>query len=231
MPDRLHTRVSFDADLFALRSGVLAMAELAALQFRRATQALLGADFGLAAQVLADERELNVLQVTLDAACSRVIARHQPTAIDLREVIGALHAVGDLERIGDESKKMATRSASVGAADDAILDRIARMAERAARMVDQATAAYRDRDASAAAALALADDQVDADRDALVAELATRLGAMRSPVPSRQVEQMLDLILVVQSIERVADHAEGFGDYVINVAEGIDPRHGNAPRP
>lgn len=230
MPDRSHTRVSFDTDLLALRAGVLAMAELAALQFRRATDALRGADLGLAAQVMADERELNALQVGLDAACSRVIARHQPTAVDLREVIGALHAIGDLERIGDESKKMATKAASVGAADAALVARIAEMAGHAAAMVDRATVAWRDRDPAVAAELGPADDVVDAERDGLVAELASCLAAMRSPVPSRRVEQVLDLILVVQSIERVADHAEDFAEYVVNVAEGIDPRHRNLPR-
>lgn len=230
MPDRLHTRVSFDTDLLALRAGVLAMAELAARQFRRATDALRDIDRGIAAQVFVDERELNALQVSLDAACSRVIARHQPTAVDLREVIGALHATGDLERIGDESKKIAARVASAGAVDAATLARITAMAERAAVMVDRATVAYRDRDPTVAAALGAADDEVDAERDALVGALASRLGAMRAPVPARRVEHVVDLILVVQSIERVADHAEDFAEYVVTVAEGVDPRHGNLPR-
>jgi phosphate transport system protein len=69
------------------------------------------------------------------------------------------------------------------------------------------------------------DRAVDASRDALIGELVAGMAS-----DSATLGQAVDLILVVQSIERVGDHAENIAEYVVNVVEGIDMRHGNVPR-
>ncbi len=228
--ERPHTFAPFDTDLQSLRAGVLAMAELAGRQFRDAIEALERRDLGLAASVLAGERELNALQVTLDEACGRVIIRHQPTAIDLREVIASLHSIGDLERIGDESKKIAGKVAALDGAEPDVMARIVAMAAGASSMVRRAIDAYRYRDGSAAAALGAIDDVIDEERDRLVADISARMAASGERISSYRAARWLDLILVVQSIERVADHAEDVAEYVVHVVEGVDARHGNLPR-
>lgn len=229
-PDRPHTFAAFDADLQGLRAGVLSMADLAARQFRDAIQALDRRDLGLAAQVLAGERELNALQVSLDDACGRVIIRHQPAAIDLREVIASLHSIGDFERIGDESKKIAGKVAALDGSEPQLMARIVAMASGASSMVQRAIDAYRQRDASAATALGAIDDVIDEERDRLVADISARIAASGERITSYRAARWLDLILVVQSIERVADHAEDVAEYVVNVVEGVDRRHWNLPR-
>lgn len=220
-----HTVRAFDADIASMRRAVVAMGDLAERQFRRAVQAMATADPGLIAQVLADERTVNALHVQLDELCNRIIALRQPIAIDLREVIGAIHTINDLERVGDEAKKIAMKGRTLGA--DALGDlhaRVTGMADQAADMLRRAIDAFVRHDSRVATELGACDDAVDDLRDELVDALVARM--TREP---QRVAQALDLILVVQGIERVADHAENVAEYVVNVVQGVDMRHGNLP--
>lgn len=226
MSPRVHTLVSFDSDLFTLRTGVLAMVDLAAVQFRSAIDALRRHDLSVAASVLAGEREINALHVSLDAACARVIARHQPTAVDLREVVCVLHSIGDLERIGDEAKKIAAKVPRLGGVDDGLLAPVLALAGTASTMLKQAGEAYRRRDPSIAASLHVLDERVDAERDRLVNTLARALERVGTGSHRVSTEALLDLVFIVQSIERVADHAEELSKYVVAIAPGDEARRG-----
>jgi phosphate transport system protein len=220
-----HTYRAFDDDIAGMRNAVVEMGGLAERQFRRAVEAIATRNPGLAAQVLADERRVNALHVQVDDLCSRIIALRQPIAVDLREVIGAIHTISDLERIGDEAKKIARRADTVDpVAMAAQMGRVVEMAGQAGDMIARAIAAFVAHDTSAARELGASDDVVDALRDQLVDELVARIA--REP---ERVGQAMDLVMVVQSIERVADHAENVAEYVVNVVEGVDMRHGNLP--
>jgi len=220
-----HTLKAFDADIAGMREAVVQMGSLANQQFQRAIEAVRTADLGVAAQVLADERIVNALQVRLDGLCNRIIALRQPIAVDLREVIGAIHTVNDLERIGDEAKKIALKARTIDPESfQDLLPRVADMARQAGDMLTRAIDAFVRRDSGAAVELGACDDTVDDLRDELVDVLVARMAAQ----PHR-VEQSLGLVLVVQSIERVADHAECIAEYVVNVVEGVDMRHGRLP--
>jgi phosphate transport system protein len=220
-----HTYKAFDNDINGMRQAVVEMGSLAARQFRRAVEAVGSGDPGLVAQVLADERIVNALHVRLDMMCNQIIALRQPIAVDLREVIGVIHTISDLERIGDEAKKIALKSRSIDAvALAAQIGQIGGMAEKAGDMVTRAIDAFVRHDVSVAVQLGACDDAVDALRDELVEALVARMSAEPA-----LVAQALDLILVVQSIERVADHAESVAEYIVNVVDGIDVRHGNLP--
>ncbi|MEI7446189.1 MAG: phosphate signaling complex protein PhoU [Burkholderiales bacterium] len=220
-----HTVRAFDDDMAGMRRAVLEMGGLAERQFRRSVDALLRADAGLIAQVLADERVLNGLHVQVDELCNRIIALRQPIAVDLREVLGVIHAINDLERIGDEAKKIALKGRAL---DPTVLSdlhrRVDGMAEQAADMLHRAIDAFLRHDARVAVELGACDDAVDDLRDELVDALVARMTA-----EPQHVAQALDLIMVVQSIERVADHAECVAEYVVNVVQGVDMRHGNLP--
>jgi phosphate transport system protein len=220
-----HTIKAFDADIAGMREAVVDMGSLANRQFQRALEAVRTADLGLAAQVLADERIVNALHVRLDGLCNRIIALRQPIAVDLREVIGTIHTVNDIERIGDEAKKIALKARSID--PTAFLDlmpRVVDMAEQAGRMLNRAIDAFVRHDTRAAVELGACDDSVDDLRDELVEVLVARMSA-----DPERVAQALDLVLVVQSIERVADHAECIAEYIVNVVEGVDMRHGKLP--
>lgn len=222
-----HTLKAFDADIDGMRSAVITMGGLVEKQFTRAADAVLHGDLRLISLVLAEEAIVNQQHVQADLLCNQILARRQPIAIDLREVLASIHTVNDLERIGDEAKKIALRarnlqSAGVGFALP--LERVHGMAELVRRMVDAALDAFVRHDASVAQQLDTRDDEVDAERESLREDLVRRMASDPAIVPLA-----LDLIFIVQSIERVGDHAKNIAQYVVNVVEGVDLRH--SPRP
>ena len=216
-----HTYSQFDTDLYRLRSASTTMAVLVERQFLRAVDAVLHEDLGLVAQVLADEAEVNRMHMQTDLLCNQMIARLQPIAVDLREILASLHMNNDLERIGDESKKIALKARSLqGRPRPIATDRIARMADIARDMLRLAVDAYIRQDPQVAVELARRDDEVDHLRNELIDELTTVMGTTpQSVAPS------LALIFVVQSIERVGDHATNISEYVVTVVDGTDTRH------
>lgn len=218
-----HTDKNFDADIDGMRSAVLTMGGLVEKQFKRAIDAVCHNDLRLVAQVLADEQIVNQLHVQADLLCNQIIARRQPIAVDLREVIAAIHTINDLERVGDESKKIAFKGRHLDAysgRDTLPLAKVEEMAKLVAEMLAQSLDAFVRHDSSAAVHLNDRDLEVDAYREALNQEL---LGRMANDPSS--VTAAMDLVFVVQSIERVGDHAKNIAEYVVNVVEGIDLRH------
>lgn len=215
------THRQFDAEIDALRSAVTMMAGLVERQFVRAVDAVRLGDLRLIAQVLADEPKVNQLQVESDLRCNQTIARRQPLAIDLREIIAVIHTVNDLERIGDEAKKIALKGRVLDLAEPPIgMDRIERMSALVCAMLDAAIDAFVRHDTMLAKALGSRDDEVDALRDELIVDLMAVMSARPEAVSAA-----LALVFVVQSIERVGDHAKNIAEYVVNVVEGIDLRH------
>ncbi|MCM5570568.1 phosphate signaling complex protein PhoU [Burkholderiaceae bacterium FT117] len=216
-----HTLKKFDTDIEALRSVVTTMGGLVERQFIRSVDAIRLGDLGIVAQVLADENRVNQLHMESDLRCHQTIARQQPIAIDLREIIAIIHTNNDLERIGDEAKKIAMKTRDLQNAQAPIaMDRIERMATVVADMVRAAIDAFVRHDIRAAAALGERDVEVDGLRDTLTADLIAVMKERPATISSA-----LALIFVVQSIERVGDHARNIAEYVVNVVEGVDLRH------
>jgi phosphate transport system protein len=216
-----HTYSQFDTDLYRLRSASTSMAGLVERQFQRAVEAVIGEDLGLVAQVLADEAEVNRMHMQTDLMCNQMIARLQPIAVDLREILATIHMNNDLERIGDEAKKIALKARAIqGRQRPITTDRIVRMADIAREMLRLSVDAYVRQDPQVAAALAERDVEVDALRNELTADLADIMG--KAP---EAVTTALAMIFVVQSIERVGDHATNISEHVVTVVEGTDARH------
>jgi phosphate transport system protein len=222
-----HTNKAFDIDLDGMRSALMMMGGLVEKQIDRAVRACTRLDLALASQVLADEEIVNSLQMQVDLLCNQIIARRQPIAIDLREVIASIHTVNDLERIGDEAKKIVIKARSLqqlSSIDGLPLDRIEIMGERAVAMMRHALNAFLRQDTKALGMLTKADAEIDALRDELHAELMRIMAQQPSLVAT-----CVDLVFIVQSIERIGDHAKNVAEYIVNVVEGIDMRHSVAP--
>lgn len=216
-----HTHRQFDTDIDVLRSAVTMMGGLVERQLVRAIDAVRLRDLDLVAQVLADEQKVNQLQVESDLRCNQTIARRQPIAIDLREIIAVIHTINDLERIGDEAKKIALKARVLHLAESPIaMDRIEQMSSLVRGMLDSAIDAFVRHDTTVAGVLGQRDDEVDALRDELIEELVATMSSHPDTV-----SPCLALIFVVQSIERAGDHAKNIAEYVVNVVEGIDLRH------
>ncbi|HVL55236.1 MAG TPA: phosphate signaling complex protein PhoU [Burkholderiaceae bacterium] len=217
-----HTFRAFDTDIDGIRSAVTTMGGLVDRQLVRAVDAVKHGDLRLVAQVLADEEVVNRLHVETDLRCNQIIARRQPIAVDLREIIAVLHSINDLERIGDEAKKIAMKSQTFENIGLPIaVERVERMTSVVCEMLRSAIDAFVRHDTQLAKSLISRDDEVDSLRDELVRELIEKM----TRDPSR-VSQALAMIFIVQSIERIGDHAKNIAEYVVTVVDGIDPRHG-----
>lgn len=218
-----HTDKAFDADIDSMRTAVTTMGGLVERQLRRAADGLRYNDLRLVTEVLADEQVVNRLHMQSDLLCNQLIARRQPIAVDLREVIAAIHTVNDLERVGDEAKKIAYKTRHLDAflpRETLPLDKVHAMAGRVGGMLAQALDAFVRHDAQVWMQLAELDRGVDRMRNELLEELVARMSADPSCITAA-----MDLMFVVQSLERVGDHAKNIAEYVVHVVEGVDLRH------
>jgi phosphate transport system protein len=219
-----HTHKQFDQEMEAVRSGVLTMGGLVETQMSRAIALIEGkADDGLAGQVGADEQAINQMQVDIDLACSQIIAKRQPAAIDLRMVLTVTKVVNDLERVGDEAKKIAKKASL--AAQNARLAQVqhfdvARAAGQAKEMLQLALDAFARLDVIAAAEVIDLDDEIDAAFSAILRQLISYM--MEDP---RTISPAIEIVFMAKSIERVGDHAKNIAEAVVQVVKGIDVRH------
>jgi phosphate transport system protein len=218
----LHTHTQYDTELYALRCATTTMASDVERQFQRAVDAVRTQNIGLASKVLIEEAAVNAMHIQIDLRCNQIIAKRQPIAVDLREILAVLHINNDLERIGDEAKKIAFKVRELKNRTQLIdATGIEQMTNIVCEMLRASVEAFLVHDSTVAELLQVRDAEVDALRDQRIAELLQAMS--RDPA---NVSVALALVFVVQSIERVGDHAKNIAEYVVNVVEGIDPRHG-----
>jgi phosphate transport system protein len=216
-----HTYKPFDTDIARLRSAVTVMGGLVERQIERAIDAALHRDLEKVTQVLTDEATVNQLHLETDLRCNQIIAKRQPIAIDLREVIAVIHMINDLERIGDEAKKIAKKVRDIMDTEPQVPhDRVRLMSEMVIDMLRRAIDAFVRQDSETAKAVVASDEAVDALRDELTAGLMDRLTERQVPVAPA-----LTMIFMVQSIERIGDHAKNIAEFVVHVVEGVDLRY------
>jgi phosphate transport system protein len=221
-----HTNRQFDSDIDGVRSAFTTLGGLVERQVIRAIDSVKLGDLRLATQVLADERQVNQMHIESDLRCNQVIARRQPIAVDLREIIAILHSVNDLERVGDEAKKIALKAPLfVDGRMPVRFEPIAEMADIAIDMLRSAIEAFMRQDLSAAETLHERDSEVDALRDQQIAVLMARMAE-----EPKAVQECMALVFIVQSIERIGDHAKNIAEYVINVVSGVDSRHARSEK-
>lgn len=217
-----HISRQFNAELEDVRQRVLAMGGLVEQQIVDATRALMEGDGSLGAEVSQNDYKVNRLEVFIDEECSRILARRQPTASDLRLVHAVIKTTTDLERIGDEAERIGRM-----AADLATQERnqkgyveIGHLSRKVSQMVRDALDAFARMDAEAALAVAKEDVNVDREYEALMRQCITFM--MEDP---RTIRRVMDLIWVVRSLERIGDHARNLSEYVIYFVKGKDVRH------
>ena len=222
-----HTSKQFDAEMEAIRSGVLSMGGLVERQMTRAIEALReDEDSRLIDAVAIDEREINQSQILIDQQCAQIIARRQPTAVDLRVVMTVTKVVNELERIGDEIKKVAYKAASVRGSDRLTRLRyhdVVRMAVNAQDMLRKALDAFARLDVNEAADVVEEDDAIDVAFNAVMRQLISYM--MEDP---RTITAALEVVFIAKSIERIGDHAKNISESVVQVVKGKDVRHATA---
>jgi phosphate transport system protein len=219
-----HFYRQYDVELESMRSSILRMGGLAESQLKTALEAFEAADIGLADGVIAADRRVNELQIELDQLVNHVIARRQPTASDLRLIMGVAKTITDLERIGDEATKIARAAKWVKEKNGGYrvnrLPDLQQTGEIAARMLHRALDAFARLDAHAAAAIIRDDVGIDDRFRAMLRQLITYM--MEDP---RSISAAIDTVWVAKAIERVGDHSKNIAEHVIFIAHGADVRH------
>ena len=102
-----HTSKNFDLELESLRTRVLQMGGMAEEQVRKSIEGLYSGDQALLESVIRDDDLINQMEVQIESSCYQIIAKRQPTAVDLRMTVSVLKAISDLERVGDKARKIA----------------------------------------------------------------------------------------------------------------------------
>lgn len=226
--DRRHIVRAYDRELTQLRALVVDMGEAVIEQTRRAVRALTQLDGALARQVIDAKPRIDALSLAADEEIFTVIAKRQPTAVDLRVVLAVSKVAGDLERAGDKAARIARnvlRLVEDGALDAGGLpsslqpplrridDLVCCMLERAVDAMtrpdlDKATGVFQDAETLQGAYTELSD--------ALLAEQTT-LGGVR----------LARLLGIAHALERIGNHAAGIAEQVVYVITGQDVRHRN----
>jgi phosphate transport system protein len=212
-----HTLKAFDADLQELTRKVAEMGGLAEREIADAIEALTRRDVTLAARVVASDPAIDNLQREIEEKAVLTIARRQPMAVDLREIVGALRVANDLERIGDLAKNIGKR---VGALQGdfyphKLLRGVEHMASLVMSQLKQVLDAYAAHDLAAAIAVWKADEQIDALCTSLFRELLTYM--MEDP---RNITFCIHLMFCAKNIERMGDHATNIAETVHYMIEG-----------
>ena len=206
-----HTAKAFDGDLQELTRLVSEMGGLAERQIVDAVDALIRRDVALGDRVVKADTEIDQLQRIIEERAVLTIAKRQPMAVDLREIVGALRVATDLERIGDLSKNIGKR---VNALDSdfhplKLIRGLEHMTDLVTTQVKSVLDAYAAHDLPAAMAVWKGDEEVDAICTSLFRELLTYM--MEDP---RNITPCTHLLFMAKNIERIGDHAT-------NIAESI----------
>jgi phosphate transport system protein len=211
-----HTAKAFDADLQELTRLVAEMGGLAEKQIADAVGALARRDAERAKRVIEFDSKVDALQREIEDKAVLTIARRQPMAVDLREVVSALRIANDLERIGDLAKNIAKRVALTG---DFHPQKLIRGVEHMAAMVlgqlKKVLDSYAGHDLAKALTVWNGDEEIDAMCTSLFRELITYM--MEDP---RNITFCMHLMFCAKNIERIGDHATNIAETVYFMIEG-----------
>jgi phosphate transport system protein len=219
-----HLSKQFEIEMETIRSDVLAMGGLVEAQLARSVAALSEDENPeLLETIKKNEEEINQMQIDIDQQCAQIIARRQPAAVDLRIILTISKVVSDLERVGDEAKKIARKAAKLQGNE-----RLTRMqyydtiraGELAQAVLHRALNAFARLDVDEAIATYDADDEIDLAFDLVMRQLVGFM--MEDP---RTISTALEVLFVAKSIERIGDHAKNIAEAIVQIVMGKDVRH------
>jgi phosphate transport system protein len=204
-----------------LKKKLLVLSTIVEERVSDATRALEQRDSALAAQVIEGDTQVDDMEVEVEEECLKILALHQPVAIDLRFIVAALKINNDLERVGDLAVNIAERTQFVAEQPPVklALD-FSTMAAKAQSMLNLSLDALVENDVQLARGVCAADDEVDAINREMYREVQAALEAQSADVPV-----LIHLLSVSRHIERVADLATNIAEDVIYMIEGEIVRH------
>ncbi|RUO31172.1 phosphate signaling complex protein PhoU [Aliidiomarina soli] len=216
-----HISSQFDEELKEVRNAVLSMGGVVEKQLTDAIQAIKASDHELADRVLSNDTRVNALEMDIDNACTQLIAKRQPTARDLRQIIATFKTIADLERIGDEVKRIAAvAKESFSSEQQHLLAALENLGQLVLNMLRTVLNAFARMDAEEALEVHRTDQGIDRQYEGMLRQLMTYM--MEDP---RSIPKIMDVVFSARSLERIGDRCQNIAEYVIYNVHGKDVRH------
>ncbi|MFT0850891.1 phosphate signaling complex protein PhoU [Achromobacter sp. F4_2707] len=217
-----HTNRQFSADLEAVRSQFLEMGGVVETMIQDAVEALQTGDLNLVEQVREHERIVNQHEVEIDERIGLLIARHQPTAVDLRTLLSVSKMLTDMERCGDEAEKIAKVARRLHEANSLYepVVELRHMARDVTLMIRDMLDSFARHDPVAAARVVRNDKEVNKEWKAALRHMVTYM--IEDP---RSISKSIELVFIARALERIGDHAKNMAERVIYMVRGDDVRH------
>jgi len=214
--------VHLQRELEKLKKRILSLGALVEERVHLATQAIETRDLDLSHRIINSDHEVDEMEVEVEEECLKLLALHQPVAIDLRFIVAIIKINNELERIGDQAVNVAQRIINIAQRDpiDFYFD-YASMAEKAEAMLRKSLDALVTLDLDIAFNVLTLDDEVDDIQN----EAYDKIKAAISQRPER-VGYLINLLLISRHLERMADHSTNIAEEVIYLIEGEIIRHG-----
>ncbi|MGB3832197.1 MAG: phosphate signaling complex protein PhoU [Mesorhizobium sp.] len=213
----VHIVSAYDDELKYLARRIAAMGGHAERMVEQAVAALIRGDAELARKVVADDEVLDEAQRDIDDKAIVIIARRQPMATDLREIVGAIRISADLERIGDLGKNVAKRVMAVSDVGQptGLFRGLEALSTMALTQLKEVLDVYASRSAERIGFVRDRDDQIDAMYTSLFRELLTYM--MEDP---RNITPCTHLLFCAKNIERIGDHATNIAETIYYIVTG-----------
>lgn len=222
MNSSTHISQQYDNELEGLRSKVLSMGGLVEGHLSKVIETLSSCDFEGAEEVASSDYKVNALEVEIDRICSTILLTRAPAASDLRLVLSIFKTINDLERIGDETEKIAKLVLNLRKPEaiNIYYAGILTMARTVRTMLRDSLDAFARTDSEAALKIAESDKEVDDGLDVVMRQLITF-----TIEDSKVISSVLDATLAARALERIGDHNRNICENIIYLVEGIDIRN------
>jgi phosphate transport system protein len=219
-----HISGQFNEDLERVINNVMHMGGLVEKQLTDALAAVGQSDVELAKQVLSNDYQVNAYEVSIDDECTRVIAKRQPAAGDLRLIMAVVKTIADLERIGDDAEKIARVALeSFSSSQQDLLVNLDNLGRHVLEFLQASLDAFTRMDCEAAVKIHQMDNKINREYEALMRQLMTYM--MEDP---RSIPQVMTVIWSARALERIGDRCQNICEYIIYFVKGKVVRHTSA---
>ena len=221
MEEKRHTSIQYENELQKVKDSLIYMAALVEQAIAKDVDALLRKDSLLAEKVMAEDDQIDALDVEIEEKCIRLLALRQPAAKDLRFITTAIKINGHLERIGDMASNVAEKIIILNEEPQLkpYID-LPRMAEIARSMIRESIDSFVREDIALANKVRRDDEIIDNLNEQVFRELLTYM--MEDP---RSIHRAMIITQISKNLERISDHAEGIADMVVYMVTGESVRH------
>lgn len=221
IPPRSHILTPFTERLSHLRQSVLKMAQLAKRNLENSIRGLYEHDDDYCNNAIADDEEIDLLEMQIDREGLHIMSRFQPVAFDLRDVLSSMKIGANIERIADQTVSIARRARKMNKHSEVKeLHGLDKIISLAMKMFDDAIQAYANYDEKAALEVKRQDKELD-----LLSKSFNKHLILRMQDDSERIPTYLNLILISRCLERIGDHAANIAEDVVFAVSAEDIRH------